>query len=47
MQGITERALERVAIQPAFALHVSNGRFDGAAPLDHRLHRACHASQLA
>lgn len=47
VQRIAPCALARVAIEPAFALHVSYGRLNGAAPLDHRLHRACHASTLA
>lgn len=47
MQRITQRTLERIAIQPSVALHMSDGWLDGAAPFDHRLQRARHASLLA
>ena len=47
VQRITQRALEWVAIKPPVALHVSDGRLNRAAPFDHGLHRARHASPLA
>ena len=40
VQGVTQGTFERASSEPAVRFHVTDGRLDSTAPLDHRLHRS-------